>query len=42
MEKSELNIGSLDDPTKLDLDILELKSNISEDDELSLDIQDLN
>jgi len=42
MEKSELNIDSLDDPTKLDLDILELKSNISEDDELALDIQELN
>ena len=38
---SELNIQSLDDPSKVDLDILELKSNISEEDDLCLDIQEL-
>jgi hypothetical protein len=38
---SELNIQSLDDPNKVDLDILELKSNISEEDELALEIQEL-
>ena len=38
---SELNIQSLDDPNKVDLDILELKSNISEEDDLALDIQEL-
>jgi|UniRef100_A0A6C0CCW7 hypothetical protein len=38
---SELNIQSLDDPNKLDLDILELKSDISEEDDLALDILEL-
>ena len=38
---TELNIESLDDPVKVDLDISDLKSNISEDDELCLDIQEL-
>jgi hypothetical protein len=38
---SELNIQSLDDPNKVDLDILELKSNISEEDDLALDILEL-
>ena len=38
---SELNIQSLDDPSKVDLDILDLKSNISEEDDLCLDIQEL-
>ena len=37
----ELNIQSLDDPNKVDLDILELKSNISEEDDLALEIQEL-
>ena len=36
----ELNIESLDDANKIDLDILDLKSNISDDD-LALDIQEL-
>jgi hypothetical protein len=38
---NELNIESLDDPAKLELDISDLKSNISEEDELCLDIQEL-
>ena len=38
---TELNIESLDDPAKLELDIYDLKSNISEEDELCLDIQEL-
>jgi len=38
---SELNIQSLDDPNMVDLDILELKSNISEEDDLALEIQEL-
>ena len=38
---AELNIMSLDDPDKVDLDITDLKSNISEDDDLCLDIQEL-
>jgi hypothetical protein len=38
---SELNIQSLDDINKVDLDILELKSNISEEDDLALEIQEL-
>ena len=38
---TELNIESLDDPAKLELDISDLKSNISEEDELCLDIQEL-
>ena len=38
---TELNIESLDDPVKVDLDISDLKSNISEEDELCLDIQEL-
>jgi len=37
----ELNIESLDDPDKIDLNIVDMKSNISEDDELCLDIQEL-
>jgi hypothetical protein len=36
----ELNIESLDDVNKIDLDISDLKSNISDDD-LALDIQEL-
>ena len=37
----ELNIEFLDDPDKVDLDIFDMKSNISEEDELCLDIQEL-
>ena len=38
---ADLNIMSLDDPNKIELDITDLKSNISEEDDLCLDIQEL-
>jgi hypothetical protein len=37
----DLNIESLDDVNKIDLDISDLKSNISDDEDLALDIQEL-
>jgi len=38
---ADLNIESLDDVNKIDLDISDLKSNISDDEDLALDIQEL-